>query len=112
MKLKLDREGRVTTVGKHVPMDEASGTFLGLAKFSEAGGREALSEVGALIEAGDVNAYFTLAVENIIKRGGSVSAALTDNLPWVEIDFPEELEQAKRDVYPLIAAAKGLTGNA
>lgn len=111
MKVKFDADGRVLTVGKHVQMSEATGTFLGLAKFSEAGGRALLDEAERLIESGETNAYFTLAVENLIKQNYEARAVLTNNLPWIEIDFPAELEQAKTEIFPLIANTGILTSN-
>lgn len=102
MKLKLDGE-RVVTVGKHVRMDEASGTFLGIAKFSAQGGRLLFKELDLLIKAGETNAYFTLAVEALIEKNCEVKAAFTDNLPWIEIDFPKELAQAEEKILLMLA---------
>lgn len=102
MKLKLDGE-RVTSVGKHIGMKEASGTFLGIAKFSVEGGRLAFEELKNLIDAGETNAYFTLAVESLIEKNCEVKAVFTDDLPWIEIDFPEELSQAEAKVLPMLA---------
>jgi choline kinase len=104
MKLKVDGP-RVTAVGKHVSMEEASGTFLGLAKFSESGGGLMMAEVERVIEAGQTGAYFTSAVERLIGDGARVGVCYTEGLPWIEIDFPDELERARSRVYPRISAA-------
>ena len=98
MKLKLDGT-RVTSVGKHVKMDEASGTFLGLARFSAEGGRLLFDDLDRVIDGGHTNAYFTLALEGLIARGIEIGVSFTDGLPWIEVDFPEELEQAEKKLW-------------
>jgi choline kinase len=30
----------------------------------------------------------------------------TDGLPWIEIDYPEDLERARRDIAPAILASR------
>lgn len=106
MKLKLNANGRVISVGKHVRMDEASGTFLGIAKFSGEGGRLMLGEVDKLIAENETNAYFTLAIERLLAQNREVRASMTGGLPWIEIDFPEELGRAQTEILPLITGAK------
>lgn len=103
MKLQLDGD-RVTSVGKHIKMDEAAGTFPGIAKFSAEGARLVFAEMQGLLE-GDRNAYFTLAVEKLIGKGQYVRASFTDKLPWIEIDFAAELVEAEERVLPLLKAA-------
>lgn len=94
-------DGRVTSVGKHVKFDEASGTFLGIAKFSPAGGTRMFDELDRVIEAGETNAYFTLALMGLIADGEEIGVSWTNGRAWIEVDFPEELEQAEK-VLPLL----------
>lgn len=105
MKLKI-AGGRVVAIGKHVSIAEASGTFLGLAKFSGAGGRRMLAEVADLVAANETSAYFTRAIECLIARDFPVVARFSEDLPWIEIDFPEELDRARREVFPQLLAAR------
>jgi choline kinase len=102
MKLQLDGD-RVTSVGKHISMKEADGTFPGIAKFSAHGGQKLFAEMEHLLET-DMNAYFTFAVESLIKKGAEVNASFTESLPWIEIDIADELIQAEHEVLPLINA--------
>jgi choline kinase len=88
-------DGRVTSVGKHVKFDEASGTFLGIAKFSAAGGERMFDELDRVIGAGETNAYFTLALMGLIANGEQIGVSWTNGKSWIEVDFPEELEQAE-----------------
>ncbi len=107
MKLKVKND-RVTAVGKHVSMEEASGTFLGLVKFSEEGGRRMFAEVDQLIAENRTKGYFTDAIERMIAGGYRVGVSFTRGLPWIEIDVKEELEQARREVYGRIMEAKAV----
>ncbi len=104
MKLKTVGE-RVTAVGKHVQMAEASGTFLGLAKFSAEGGRRMFAEVERLVEANDTNVYFTAAIERLIADKFPIAASFVENWPWIEIDFAEELVLAREVVFPQMMEA-------
>lgn len=101
MKLKA-RDNNVLAIGKHVTIDEASGTFLGIAKFSEAGSRCMFAEVERLIEAGETNLYFTAGIERLIAAEFSVQVEFISGLPWIEIDFAEELEHARAQNYDFI----------
>lgn len=103
MKLQLDGD-RVTSVGKHISMKEADGTFPGIAKFSADGGKRLFAEMSTLLEA-DMNAYFTFAAESLIKKGTEVNASFTGGLPWIEIDIEAELIEAEQKVLPLIIAS-------
>ncbi len=106
MKVRIER-GRVMAVGKHVQKPEASGTFVGLAKLSEEGGREVFLEVERLLQEGQRDAYFAAAIERLAAKGFPVGVCFTDGLPWIEIDVPEELEHARRVVDPQIRMAQG-----
>lgn len=101
MKLKLDGD-RVTGVGKHISMKEASGTFPGIAKFSAYGSRLFFAEAEGLISQGETNAYFTLAIDSLIGKGEKVGASFTGGLPWIEIDFADELADARERILPLL----------
>lgn len=106
MKLKA-RGNDVLAIGKHVTMVEATGTFLGIAKFSEAGSRRMFAEVAKLIQAGETNLYFTAGVERLIAADFPVQVEFISGLPWIEIDFAEELAYARSQNYDFIQAARG-----
>ncbi|MEO7540259.1 MAG: phosphocholine cytidylyltransferase family protein [Pyrinomonadaceae bacterium] len=104
MKLQLDGDC-VTSVGKHISMKEAHGTFPGIAKFSALGSRLLFPEIEDITHSDEKNAYFTMAVESLIKQGQEVSACFTAGLPWIEIDFAAELVEAEERVLPLIRSS-------
>ena len=106
MKLKAV-DDQVLAIGKHVTVEEASGTFLGIAKFSAHGSRCMFTEVERLIAEGETNLYFTAGVERLIAADFPVRVEFISGLPWIEIDFAEELEHARTRVYDFIQAAQG-----
>ena len=42
------------------------------------------------------DAYYTLALESMIKHGQPIHFIETDGHPWMDIDTKEELEEAKK----------------
>lgn len=102
--MKVRIAGRqIVAVGKHITAAEASGTFIGLAKFSAAAGERLWQAAEQLVAGPEKNLYFTAAIEHLIARGERVGFITTDGLPWIEIDFPEELVRARQ----LFKAGKG-----
>jgi choline kinase len=96
--------GRVTNVGKAIRPEQVSGTFLGIARCSAEAGRAVLDEADALVQAGQTNVYFTAAIVRLIEKGVEVGFSLTAGLPWTEIDFLEDLEYARTEIYPRMNA--------
>lgn len=106
MKVAIE-SGRVTQIGKGIEPEAISGTFLGMAKCSAPAGQMVLQETEVLVALGQTQRYFTAAIERLISKGIPVGFSWTDGLPWIEIDFAEELERARREVYPEIIRLEG-----
>jgi choline kinase len=94
--------GTVTQIGKGIKPEAIAGTFLGIAKCSATAGKRVLQAAETLVAAGETMGYFTVAIERVIAQGTPVGFALTDGLPWIEIDVPVELERARQEIYPQI----------
>ncbi len=101
---KVQTEGtRVLAVSKAVPPDQATGTFLGIARFSSEGGRLLYAEIEDLTREQATDQYYTAAVERLIAKRVPVHCSVTSGLPWIDIDGPAELERAQEVVLPRIA---------
>ncbi len=95
------RGRKVIDLGKDLPPASARGESLGLLKF-EADGAKAMLEVAAhQIEGGHEQAWVIEATRAVCKMvplyGTNVAG-----LPWTEVDFPHDLEEARSKVWPAI----------
>lgn len=86
-------DGRIVEIDKSLVLDQAFGEWIGIAKFSAAGGRIYFKELERMIGT-DRRLYESAAVRPLANRGVRIDFVLTEGRPWTEIDFPEDLEQA------------------
>ena len=77
---------------------------MGIVKFSPQGARVLFDKIEELVSGGTVNAWLPLAFQKICSHY-NLFAVSTDGLPWTEIDFPEDLEKARKEIYPRILTA-------
>ena len=106
MKVKL-WDGFVLDFGKDLPLDQADGENVGIVKVGADGGRRLARHLERLIESGHKQAWAPLAFRALAKEW-PLRAVETGDLPWTEIDFPEDLDRARREVAPAIAASGDL----
>lgn len=102
------RNGRVVDVGKDLPTSAARGESLGLLKFDETGSSAVLAAADHLIETGHNDAWVMEGIRSVL---GEVEVAGVNvaGLPWTEIDFPHDLDVARREVWPAIYRRRFLT---
>ena len=98
----LLRERRVIDLGKDVPPTTAQGESLGLVKFDAEGAKAFLAQTRALVEGGSKKAFVTEAVRATSSQMVAVHGVNMAGLPWVEVDFPYDLEVARKEVWPAI----------
>jgi len=92
MKIIMNIKGEVIKSSKDIPSDEATGEWIGMAKFYRP---ELLFDViDHLLEKKELHAYDTAAFNMMHELGFSITAYFIKNLPWIEIDFPKEYELA------------------
>lgn len=94
-------DGNVRALGKNLPVGSYDGENLGVLKFSTSGAARLAVEVGRLVEEGQVNAWAPRAFDAMC-GDYSIRAISTGGLPWIEIDFPEDLDRAREQTWPLI----------
>jgi len=100
------REGRLRAISKRLRPEETHGENLGILYFDEDAGRLMLREAAAIIEAGQLKAWAPAAVDRIADRV-LIRAVDVADLPWTEIDFPEDLATANQTIWPAIAGENG-----
>ena len=96
------RDHRVMDIGKDLPTEAAGGESLGLLKLDTAGAKTMLGIANALIAQHQERAWVieaTRATCHTVPIHGVNIAGLR----WAEVDFPHDLEEARREVWPAIA---------
>ena len=92
---------RVTDLGKDFPETGARGENLGLIKLDRRGTEFLLKRAEAIIAQGGERTWVTEAVRSVLAEV-EVTGVNMAGLPWVEIDFPYDLDMARRQVWPEI----------
>jgi choline kinase len=94
VKIILDN-GRITQIGKDVPLEFSYGEFIGIAKFSKNIAGKFIESLDNVIEIEHKNKeYFEYALQQIIDDVVLTSVDISD-LKTIEIDFPEDLQKAE-----------------
>lgn len=92
---------RVTDLGKDFPETGARGENLGLIKLDAVGTAALRMRAEAIIANGGEQTWVTEAVRSVLAEV-EVTGVNMAGLPWVEIDFPYDLDTARRQVWPAI----------
>lgn len=96
----LIREGRISRIGKDISPAQAAGEFVGVARLGADAApalADSLSEL--VVGQGVVSDYFERAVDRLCGDFLLAAVDVTD-LPCQEIDFPADLEEARRRIAP------------
>lgn len=88
---------------KELPPVQADGENVGIAKFGAEGGRRLIEHLESLVGAGHERAWAPLAFRELARQW-PLWAVSTDGVPWIELDFPEDLDRARRVIAPAIRA--------
>jgi len=96
MKYKCDAAGCVYEINKTMPPSEAHGEFLGLARFSGEALPLLRRGVERVLGRGEFGSFFEAALQEMITAGELAPQIVdTGDLPWREIDFPEDYAAAQ-----------------
>ncbi len=105
--MKVEMAGDVLrAMSKDLPIDRCHGENIGMLYFNEESTDLLYREAEVALENGDVSAWVATAVERVA-RATELRGVDVRDLPWVEIDFPEDLAYARREVWPNISRACG-----
>lgn len=102
MKVKVSND-LVVDISKDMDPAEADGENVGIVKFSAAGARRLVEEMDALISRGSEREWAPRAFREFATRH-PLHAISTGDLPWIEIDFPEDYRKAQEEIFPQITA--------
>tara|TARA_A100001037_G_scaffold162144_2_gene145897 strand:- start:7440 stop:8141 length:702 start_codon:yes stop_codon:yes gene_type:complete len=94
MKVKIENN-QIIAVNKKIEHKIADGNFIGMAKFSKKVTRPLFHEIEELISNG-IDGYYTLGIEELIKKNKEVGYQFTNGLSWIDMDEAEEFQAAKK----------------
>ena len=99
-----EEDHKVIVAGDHVrevhketiPHEAAFGEFLGMVRFSKKGAGFIKSEIERIVQIeGNLDKYFSFSINRLINKGVEVHHC-DISYPWIEIDFPEEMDIAEK----------------
>ena len=99
------KERRVLDLGKDLPAGSARGESLGLLRLDAEGAQSLLAQADAQISAGFEKAWVTQAVRSCCSLTHLYGVNVA-GLPWVEVDYPYDLEEARKEVWPAIRKSR------
>jgi choline kinase len=103
VKVIVDNRGRIMRIGKKLDPVECLGEFVGIAKFGASLTNDFAAALKAVIDEGLQMSFFEAAVDRILEKHAMYSIDIS-RIPVIEIDFPEDLERARKQVYPQIVS--------
>jgi L-glutamine-phosphate cytidylyltransferase len=108
--MKVSLEGTaVRALGKDLPAAKTHGENVGILKFNAEAAAALFTEADALIAHGRETTWAPAAVDRLARKTTIRGIDVAD-LPWTEIDFPDDLAHAQRDIWPVISEARGPAG--
>jgi len=97
MKVSCAKDGRLIKSSKDIPLKEADGEWTGIAVVSGAASPKLFQAIETLMAREHLMAYDTLAFTRLASKM-RISCVPTGNIPWIEIDTPEDLKKARKYV--------------
>ncbi|MEP6666527.1 MAG: phosphocholine cytidylyltransferase family protein, partial [Nocardioidaceae bacterium] len=103
MKIRLERD-RLVEMSKEMPAKHVAGENVGILRLSGETTAGVFAAARSLVEAGHPRAWLAMAI-NQVTANCDIRCVDVAGTPWVEVDFPEDLDRARLDVYPAVADA-------
>ncbi len=96
------REGRLVDFHKQpAATHDWRGEWIGFVRFSPDMGRQLSGKIRSYIEAAEFDVIYEQPIRDLLVDSppGTFHYEDITGLPWIEIDFPEDLEKAERKIY-------------
>jgi choline kinase len=96
------RDGRIVAFDKGVRLDDydVRAEWVGFARFSAPMAGALARAIDEYVQSGRVDVICEVPMQDVILRSEAFGFADVAGLPWIEIDFPEDLERAQTEVLP------------
>lgn len=100
--MKVELSGnRLVAMSKTLDTPRVHGENVGLLHFLADDARRLFAQAEAILESGSKTLWMASAVQNLA-RERPLQAVDVRGRPWIEIDYEEDLEEARRRIWPLI----------
>jgi choline kinase len=96
------KQRRVADLGKDLPASSARGESLGLLKFDEEGARAMVQTADALVSRDKQEDAWVIEATRAVCAQVPIYGVNVAGQAWAEIDFPYDLDVARREVWPAI----------
>jgi choline kinase len=96
------KQRRVVDLGKDLPASSARGESLGLLKFDEEGARAMVQMADSLVRGGGEENAWVIEATRAVCSQIPIYGVNVAGQAWAEIDFPYDLDVARREVWPTI----------
>jgi choline kinase len=106
MKVKV-QDGHLLDISKSMDPGEADGENVGIVKFGATGAAVLARELENLVANGALRSWAPRAFLEFTKKR-ALHVVSTRGYPWIEIDFPEDLQRARAEILPQIPALSTL----
>jgi choline kinase len=103
MKVELTT-GLLSAMSKSLPPHRTFGENVGILHFTAPAAQDLLKAACGLVQKGHHNTWMAAAVEQVARSWPIQGVDIAD-LPWIEIDFPDDLDRACTHVWPQITGA-------
>jgi choline kinase len=97
------RDGVPVELGKQINERSAydfCGELVGMVRLSESVAQQLLSIVERYIDTGRRQEDYEEALRELVRLGSSFGYEDCTGLPWIEIDFPEDVDRARNEILP------------
>jgi choline kinase len=96
------RTGRIVAFDKGVRLEDydVRAEWVGFARFSAGAAARLATAIDGYVERGRVDVSYEAPMRDVILETPRFGTADATGLPWIEIDFPEDLRRAQREILP------------
>jgi choline kinase len=110
VKICVDKNGNINEFRKQIADDleyEIQGESIGFFKFNKLIGASLLGRIDDYLSKGENNTAYEEAIRDLLltypEQFGYEDVS---GVPWIEIDFPEDINRAKQDILPKLSPIK------
>ncbi len=103
IKVVTSNDGKITSIGKGIEPANAVGESIGIAKISLRATRDLYDILLRQVKNGTGKSdWYETAFQEFINNNGTINAIVADDSPCIEIDTPEDLATAEKEIVPLL----------